>query len=83
MAQVEAQLKMVSLMWTYRKIRGLTIKQASEMIGLKSPAQYSKWERGLVKPDYDSIRKILWVLNATYEQVFGSHQQDLLKQNMV
>jgi transcriptional regulator with XRE-family HTH domain len=62
-------------------MRRLTLKQASEMMGMKSPAQYSKWERGLVKPDYDSIKKILWVLDATFEQVFDSHQKDLLAQN--
>ena len=83
MAQVEAQLKMVSLMWTYRKMRGLTIKQASEMMGLKSPAQWSKWESGFVKPDFDSIKKILWVLQAKYEEVFGIHGQDLPAQNIL
>ena len=53
------------------------------MMGLKSPAQWSKWESGFVKPDFDSIKKILWVLQAKYEEVFGIHGQDLPAQNIL
>lgn len=81
MSQVEAQPKMVSLMRPRRRKNRQTLKAASRMMGHKSTALFSRWETGAAKPDLDNIKKILWVLDAKFEDVFGTYEPDLSEQN--
>jgi hypothetical protein len=81
MSQVEAQLNMVSLMRPYRRRKRLGLKGASRKMGHKSTAQFSRWETGASKPDLDNIKKILWVLDAPFEDVFGTYEPEIIKQN--
>lgn len=38
-------------LWKYRKAQGLTQKQVAHLIGLKSPSQIHRWEKGKRNPN--------------------------------
>lgn len=56
--------------WKYRKIKGLNQKELAFLLNQREPTQVSRYERGLVIPEFEKIWKISRILEAKFEDLF-------------
>ncbi len=57
----------------YRKARGLKQLQVAYLLGLKSTAMISRWERGDSFPDWENILKLALIYKTLAEALYLDH----------
>lgn len=59
----------------YRKFNKMTQKDLGEILGY-SPDTISLWEKGKIKPDYESIKKMCIVFNISADELLEIDTQE-------
>ncbi len=70
MEQLIAKLKKSIRYRMYRKKRHFSQKEAAGKLGLKSPAELSRWESGTLTPRLINICKLLLLYDVSFEELF-------------
>ncbi len=66
---------MANALRRYRRMRGLTQRQAARILGLKSPSMISHWERGACVPDGLNLFRLAVLYRTMVEALYGEHLQ--------
>jgi len=57
----------------YRKTRGLKQRQVANLLGLKSTAMISRWEKGDCFPDWENLFKLAIIYSTMSEALYLDH----------
>jgi transcriptional regulator with XRE-family HTH domain len=55
----------------FRREKGLSQKQVARILGLKSSAMISRWEKGLVMPETLNALKMAALYHSSVDVIFG------------
>ncbi|MBQ7775484.1 MAG: helix-turn-helix domain-containing protein [Lachnospiraceae bacterium] len=64
------QNKTTSIIYAYRKLKGLTQEQLADIVGV-SPVAVSKWERAISVPNVDVLCKLADCFDITVDELLG------------
>lgn len=59
----------------YRKIRGLKQLQVARLLGLKSTAMISRWEKGESFPDWENLLKLAAIYRTMIDALYIDHMR--------
>ena len=54
--------------WIYRDKLGLKQREIAFLLNQKDTTQFSRYERGLVLPDFEKVYKIAYILKVKFEE---------------
>jgi len=62
--------KIENRLWQRRKMMGYLQNHVAFLLGHKNVSQYSRWERGITRPDLENTLKVCYILKALPEVLF-------------
>jgi transcriptional regulator with XRE-family HTH domain len=78
--EYKAYLKLPNQLRKYRKLRGLTQKQVSKILGLKSSSRISRWETGKCLPSVKNTIRLAIVLRVNADDLFWDLRKAILEE---